>query len=199
MKVLIVKSSLSGLPLAEVREAAGVIEFIVDNTGGHIPALVGKSYAKLVEYTSESPHLTVEEPQEPTAHLLRYVLSNGEIVEITTDGRSCTLNGQLLSEEQKQALFDAIRTGQVSITHKADPAKPEPIRPTSVAPVQAKLPEEQPFDRGVAKQLLDGFEKNATAGCAEYDPEIENARYAPDDSVGEIKSLWYHMKHGGGR
>ncbi len=197
MKVLIVKSSLSPTPLAEIREGNGVIEFIVDNTGGNIPALVGKSYAKMLEYVDQSPHLSLEEPQQSTAHILRYILSNGEVVEITTDGRTATLNGNLLTEEQKQALFDAIRTGQISISRKADPTKPEPVLPTQRKEIKAQVPESRPLDKELAKGILDKTVKKGKGGSMQYDSEIEKAPYSANDSVAEIKKFWYDLKHGG--
>ena len=198
MRVITVKSNLSTLPLAEIRTDDNTVEFLVDNTQGQISGEVGASYAKLLEYVDQSSHLTLEEPTEPTTHLLRYILSNGDVVEITTDGKTALINGKLLSAEQQQALFGAIRSGQVSVSVKADPSKPVPVLPTPKQEVKVERPDQKEALGTFKSVLLGRQEKMAMAakGSAEYDAEIENADYSNDPEPEAVKNFWYALKYG---
>ena len=96
MRVLIVKSTSASAPLAEIRTDGRVLDFIVDNTDGALPEATQGSYERLISMVRRSSHMVIEEPQTPVAHLLRYVMNNGDVVEITTEGKTCLLNGKLL-------------------------------------------------------------------------------------------------------
>ena len=176
MRVLIVKSSENELPLAEVREAGGIIDFIVDNTEGMLPKKVGKSYQALLDFIKHSSRFTLEEPKEPTASLLRYILNNGDVVEITTDGKTAMLNGKLMSEEEKQALFEAIRNKQISISRKADPSSPVPVMPTPKIKQVPIAKVGTTMDKTKLKAIADmetKKSKSAQNDDSDYDNQIE--------------------------
>ena len=88
MKVYVLKSDYSDVPLAEVRESGGIIDFVVDNTEGKLPARVGKSMQALQQYVNGSSHMRLEGATKATVNLLRYVMTNGDVVEITSDGHN---------------------------------------------------------------------------------------------------------------
>ena len=127
MKIYRLISDLTDIPLLEVRTDGNRIEVIVDNSNGKIPSEIGNTLQSLEDYANKSSHLSLEEPEEPTAHLLRYVLENGDVAEVTTDGKTCMLNGKLLTRAEKAAFFDALTSGKAKVARKADIQNPIPI------------------------------------------------------------------------
>ena len=89
MKVYVIKSDYSEVPLAEVRTDGDTVDFVVDNTNGKLPQMVQSSLPKLRMLCDNSSHMRLEEPKKATVNLLRYVMDNGDVVEITSDGHTC--------------------------------------------------------------------------------------------------------------
>lgn len=202
MKVYLIKSKTSAVPLAEVRTDGTQVEFIVDNTGGELPTTVGKSLAKLQQMVEHSSHLEMTEPEVATSHLLRYVLNNGDVVEITTDGTTVMVNGTLLDEQQKVALFNAIKIGKLSVTRRADISNPVPVMPSPqmAPPKMTKLPTIH-----MNRDLIHATAKHrelehamAKRGKVFNDLQIENANYSGDEAPDFTKKIWYALKYGGG-
>jgi hypothetical protein len=197
MKVLTIKSHNSDHTLAEIRTDGRLVEFIVDNTNGKLSKLVGREYSKLEALLANSSVLYSEEPKVATAHLVRYVLDNGDVAEITTDGRTCLLNGKMLTEEEKVALFNAIRTGELKVAHKADRERPVPVLP----PMQSmSQPQKQTgMDKDITshfKSMLIDKEKDESNSDIEYDHEIENADLSSAEDPAYTKRLMYLLKYG---
>jgi hypothetical protein len=128
IKIYNVISDKASVELAQVRTDGHAVEFTVDNTNGKLPAEV-KTFADLQDYIQGTSHLKLVQPTEPLAHLLRYTLENGDLVEVTTDGATCLVNGRLISQEEKASLFDAISEGKIAVAHKADINSPIPVLP----------------------------------------------------------------------
>jgi len=199
MRVLIVKSTSASAPLAEIRTDGRVLDFIVDNTDGALPEATQGSYERLISMVRRSSHMVIEEPQTPVAHLLRYVMNNGDVVEITTDGKTCLLNGKLLGVEQKNALFAAISRGEISVAHKADITKPVPVMP-----IGDTRPKDKPkrnfslrenLEKALVKRLKIKSEKDASSN-ADYDHRIEDMNLAGIEDAESIKAFAYHLKYG---
>lgn len=199
MKVFIIKSSTSSVPLAEVRVVGQTVDFTVDNTKGTLPKSVGKDFAKLSAMMANSSHLTMEEPQEATAHLLTYILTNGDTVEITTDGKTAILNGKLLADEEKNSLFAAIKSGQIKISQKADIANPVPVLPSMHIPKDLKPESVKSIDQetlaGIQKLNAEKKKKESLSG-PDYDYSIEEADYRGDEDPEWTKAFMYRLKHG---
>lgn len=103
MKIYQITSDTTKIPLAEIRTDGNAVHFIVDNTDGMLPADVKNSFERLKQIVKTSHHLKIQEPELPTTNLLRYVLSDGNVVEITTDGKTCMLNGKIIDDKQKKS------------------------------------------------------------------------------------------------
>lgn len=203
MKVLIIKSTHADAPLAEIRTDLRLIDWITDSTDGALPEATQNSYQRLVSIINSSSHLSMEEPKMPVAHLLRYVLDNGDVAEITTDGKTCLLNGKLLTLEHKNALFAAIARKEVNVTRKADITRPIPVMP-------AQAPKQQPQRKsshkpGVEAAISAELKKQAklhASSTIDYDHKIENMNLSHISDYQErekVKELAYALKYGKAR
>lgn len=201
MKVYLITSEVSSTPLAEVRTTGpgGRVDFTVDNTEGALPAQVNGSYDRLEQIVSRSSHLRMKAPTKATANLVRYIMDNGDVVEMTTDGLTCLLNGEMLDDERKRALFNAIRTGQLKVARKADSAVTVATAPDMRRPPEAVKPK---TDQSIIHLLAimhaqdKAMEKNYNA---RYDRGIEDQDYSYSDDPAFSKNFAYALKHGRGQ
>jgi len=199
MKIYVIKSKESPVDLAEIRTDGNRLEFIVDNTDGHFPMIVSGSFQKLKRLVERSHHIVMEEPSKPTTYIQRFLLSTGELVEITTDGKTALLNGRLLEAKEKEALLGAIYSGQIQVKHKPqDMNEAIPVLPSF-----KKVPEKAPPPQ-YDKEMIDSFLKEIKSRKAarknnskEYDYEIENADYVNKKEAEDVKKLWYALKYKG--
>ena len=195
MKIYVIKSSYHSEPLATVRTDGTNLDWVEDNTDGKLPASV-PNLQRLKQMCSNSSHLTMEEPSDQKIGLLRYVMANGDIVEITSDGASAMLNGTLLDEEHKSALMTAIANGGIKVAHKADTRQSIPIMAT---PTQSKLPERKPeIDADEMKAIQHHRQKenkSAKSDSSDHDSRIEDMDFGDTDAA-MGKSLMYQLKYG---
>jgi hypothetical protein len=197
VKVYNIKSDYAEKPIAQIRTDGHAISWIFDNSEGMLPQAVGKEFAKLQAMVASSSHLTLEEPLESTTSLLTYVLSNGDTVQMSTDAKTAILNGKLLSPEEQQSLFAAIRSGQLQISHKADISKPVPLQP-----MHEGLPEPKPIISQESRAAMNAYAKHLREKKAmsdkDYDHEIEEQDYKgmSTQDAAFAKGLLYHLKYG---
>lgn len=197
MKVFVVKSDYSQIPLAEVRQEGDIIDFVVDNTSGNLPKQVGRSFQALLQHVQNSSHLSIEEPKKATVNLLRYVMNNGDVIELTSDGHTCILNGQLLSQEEKDALFNAVRRGDIKVARKTDVQAAIPVVPSSPPPpkreVRGKI---SPTVLGMIEQQQKEEQKNKMLGSKDYDAEIDDADLDQAEDKDWTRDLMRWLKYG---
>ncbi len=199
MKILVLKSSYSEAPLAEIRTDGRIIEFVVDNSKGKLPAQVGNSLDALKQLVDGSSHLSLEEPKQATVGLHRYILDNGDVVEVTTDGKTAMLNGKLLQQQEKDALFAAIKRKEINVKRKADIEESIPL----FGSAQQKSPTLPAPPEGFRKAIMDEIDaqeaerkairKRATKA---YDEEIEKAVLRGCEDPEWVRKLLYDMKYG---
>ena len=199
MRVYRIISDRSKVPLAEVREEGGRVDFIVDNTRGSLPKVVGGKFDKLVQIVRSSSHLSLMEPQEATTHLLRYVLTNGDVVEITTDGKTAVLNGRLLSPEERNALFSAIKNGELGIARKADLAAPHPVLPPLQSFTKPSTGDFGDKIREVMMKRMENEQKKKADSSVDYDHSIEESDYRGLEDPNWTKQFMYYLKYGAAR
>jgi hypothetical protein len=128
MQLFVITSDYSKVPLAEIRTDGNNIDWVVDNTNGKLSRMSQGNFKILANIIDKSSHMNLEHPENSTVGLLRYSLENGDIIEITTDGKTAMLNGSLIAEEEKIALMSLIGSGKIKVKGKANPALPLPIR-----------------------------------------------------------------------
>lgn len=199
MKLYTLTSDYYSLPLAEIRTDGKSIEFTVDNTEGRMPKITGNKLSKLLEVVSKSHHLHLEQTKNPTIGLYPFLLENGDVIKITSDGKTALLNGNLLNEIEKQALFHALQTKQLKVKNKPNVGSPIPI----IAQVnQVSSPKQphlnykmNPFLEKAAHKELAKKRKIREASSKDYDIEIENFKTDhPDPKF--IKKLFYLLRYG---
>lgn len=203
VKVLTVTSEYSPVPLAEIRTDGHKLEFIVDNTNGELPRITQLSYPVLLKVIETSSHLRVHEPTTATVSLLRYVLDNGDVVEVTNDGKTALVNGRLLSYQEKEALFAAIKNKELNVTRRADMANAVPVMPSE--PKHREVPRSSPGIQPGDLQAMQTEQKKKkekdSQNSARYDSDIEKTD--PDNGAGLEpdfgKKLLYLLKYGTGK
>jgi hypothetical protein len=204
MKVYIITSLTSKIPLVEFRTDGNAIDITVDNTDGKFSSMVGTSFAKVKALVAKSSNLEMKEPSEPSAYLLRYLLENGDVIEITTDGKTAILNGRLLEEAEKNAIFVAIRSGELKVSRRANIAQPIPVVPSPPKEDQTyKLIERQPLDRSLiamAREQNEAVAEMRAQANRANDDMIENMDLSdldtPDDEA-MTRGMIYYVRHGG--
>lgn len=196
MELYVITSEYSDIPLAEIRTDGRSLEFTVDNTNGKLPASLGNDFSRLKKIINSSHHLRMSHPQDATLGLLRYSLENGDIIEVTTDGKSCLLNGDLLQEQEKDALFYAIANGHLKVKEKADLSRPIPILPkVAPAPIKKESEIDKEYMNGLKKSRAEKEQQDAI-DSSKYDRRIEAIDFSDMDNPAFSQDLLYTLKYG---
>jgi hypothetical protein len=202
VQIFVIRSDLSPVPLAEVRTDGKSVEFVVDNSNGELPKVSQGLLQNLRSFCGNSSHLTMEQSSENIAHFVRYMLNNGEVVELSTDHKTVLINGKLLDEQHKEILFDMIRTGEVKVTSSSNEAYPVPSIPAPKPAQPASTVSEHHVRIKTALQLMKQEQARRDEmmkwSSPDYDPEIESADFSSMDNYGAdfTKKLWYFMRYG---
>jgi len=198
IKIYVIKSLHSAIPLAEIRTDGNAVEVIVDNTEGEVSRLAAQGIKALEANLATSSHLSIEPATEATPRILRYLLSTGESVEVTTDGKTATVNGKLIDEQKKQILFQMIADGQIKVTHKDSPDQALPIFPQ-----HKKNPLESMQAHDNSSEMISKIIKKArdeedgkVEPSEHYDEHIENMDLSDHDDPKFVKNTLYFLKHG---
>lgn len=200
IKIVVIKSDHSEVPLAEIRTDGRVLDFVVDNTNGKLPGLFQNSFQRMNEIVQKSSHLQMEEPKKQTVNLLRYVMDNGDVIEITSDGHTCMLNGDMVDEDTKNALFAAVKRGELKVARKTPIQEALPIMPTPPAPDQEPSKPTKvtmsPGVTGMIKKQQAEADRNKQLASKKYDQDIENAKLHEADDKDWSRSMLYWLKYG---
>jgi len=198
MELYVIRSEHHETPLAEIRTDGRNIDWIVDNSRGKLKQVAQGDFEALKAFIDKTSHMIMEVPEGPTPGLLRYSLENGDIVEITTDGKTAMLNGSVLEYEHKMALMSAINSGQLKVKGRADLKTPLPIKPKPKTVVSKELPKSE-----VNKSFLDEVkrkqkkEKSKNAmGRYGSDAKIEDIDFSDSHCPAMGKQLLYLLKYG---
>ncbi|MGH7240979.1 MAG: hypothetical protein ACREGB_01645, partial [Candidatus Saccharimonadales bacterium] len=202
VKVYTIVSTMNDSQLAEIRTDGSAVEWVVDNTNGLLPSQVGKSFGKLKRMLSKSSHMSLTESPNPVIQMLRYVLNNGDTVEISTDGKTCMINSKLIDDKAKEALFMAIRKGTLKVVYKTDLSGAIPVMPS---PKYQKFPEIKPPQMNqeavkFAQNEANADDEQAQDGTSGYDSNIENVDTADNSQDPDMtKNMLYLLKYGARR
>ena len=198
METLKVLSANSEHALGECRTDKKAVDWIVDNTDGKLSKI--KTYEQLLKYVKRSTYLKLQPSHDATANLLRYVLNNGDVVEVTTDGRTAILNGNLLTAEEKDALMFAISNKDLQVAHKSDPSKPVQVMPK----INVSDKQEELKSGGLSPDVIKAMEasdqksqKARNTSNEYYDHDIETGDYRGAEDPEYVKQMLYKMKYGG--
>lgn len=196
MELYVIKSMYSKMPLAEIRTDGKNIDWIMDNTNGKLAATAKGDFVRLKNAVDKSHHLEMTAPDKNTLGILRYSLENGDIVEMTTDGKTALLNGKLMSEAEKAGLMSAIASGKVKVKNKADIGSPLPIAP-KIIPENEKPSEK--MDDGIHKAIKKMHKKREAVnyGDSRYrDQRIDSMDFSETECPEMGRQLLYLLKYG---
>lgn len=195
IKIYTITSSYSEVVLAEVRTDGKKLDWIVDNTRGKLPSLSGNNWDTLKSTIENSSHLNISSPKETTVGLLRYFLESGDVVEITTDGKTAQLNGKIMSEAEKNGLMSAISSGKVKVKEKANTTQPMQI--PSIQESQKELSaKKSPIQPELFKVPDDEKDEQDESYTRYNDPGIKKMKFEGSHSPEMGRQLLYLLKYG---
>lgn len=124
MKIFEIKSNLNGKKLAEVRTDGTTAQVLYDSTGGKISSMFSSGFDQGKEEIAESGVVSLSPYSGQSIRVYRYLLENGDLVLITSDGLTVSLNGSILDENYKQRLLEALSSGVLKVKSKSDAVDP---------------------------------------------------------------------------
>lgn len=196
MELYAIKSMYSKMPLAEIRTDGKNIDWVMDNTNGKLAATAKGDFVRLKNVIDKSHHLQMTPPDKNTLGMLRYSLENGDVIEMTTDGKTALLNGKLMTEAEKTGLMAALNSGKLKVKHKADLETPIPLKPKVIP--QNEEPSRE-FDEGMHKAIRKAKEKKAdknAGGTRSRDPRIDSIDFSGSECPAMGRNLLYLLKYG---
>ncbi len=197
MQLFIITSDYSKLPLAELRTDGKNIDWIIDNSNGKLSRMAQGNFQILSSIIEKSSHMKLEHPTQATVGLLRYSLENGDIIEITTDGKTAMLNGSLIAEEEKIALMSLIGSGKIKVKGKANLASPMPIRRMPKQPPQEESkPNDDAEGEEIRKKARDKIEDERNHWSPRKDKVIDAIDFSDSHCPDLGRQLLYLMKYG---
>lgn len=198
LETYILTSDYSAKPLAAMRVVGDKYEILEDNSDGQVERLARGSFRRLCLAVDKSSHLKLAKDDRPVPQYHRYMLNNGDVAEITTDGLTVLLNGELLNEEEKQTLLNMLASNQLTVRHGRDDQQAHTVMPK----IKAAPKEEKPLTSRLNPGLMDGIRADRNAqkllddqSSVHYDPRIENAEFDTLDPS-FTKTLAYGLKYG---
>lgn len=196
LETYILTSDYGSKPLAAIRVVGDKYELTLDNTMGKVDRLGQGSFSRLRTSVEKSSHMHLTEDDTPVPQYHRYLLNNGDVVEITADGKTAVLNGELLAEDAKNQLLDMLATNQIEVQHGRDD---QPMTALPIVRQQKRkvVRNARKMDNG----LLGGIEERrmeqdrvAKRCSIQYDPILEDAQFSTLDPE-FTKTLGYGLKY----
>ena len=175
MKALIIKSSQTDEIMAEIRTDGHAYQFVMDKTNGKIQSLFAKGLIDGINKIDESDNLEIV--SNPNVKSYTYVLTNGDTIVITTDGKSACLNGRLLSNEEFAKVHELLAQGKLKVSKKANMDYPDELQGIS-RPVQSPIENtrQAKFEKSLS-YFMKQSEKDIGSFSRNYDPNIENMEF----------------------
>jgi hypothetical protein len=124
MLLLKVKSRITGETLAQLRSSKDKVQVIADRSNGAITSLFEQGMDVGKQKLDRSSTLMLEK-DDTNVLVHKYLLTNGDIVQITSDGITVILNGVILDEDYKQKLLQALAEKQLTVAQKSPGVGPE--------------------------------------------------------------------------
>jgi hypothetical protein len=124
-----ITSDYGNAHLADIRTDGTNISWVNDSTSGKLALSCKNNFKLLKEMADKSSHIKLTFSEDKVA-IHRFILTHGDVAEITADNATHILNGTILTPEQSAALDNMIQSGQVQVTQRADLNSPI-VMPTS--------------------------------------------------------------------
>jgi hypothetical protein len=197
LETYILTSDYSNKPLAAIRAVGPRYEILEDNTDGQVDQLAQGDFNRLKQIVAKSSHMKLVQDDRPMPQYHRYMLNNGDIVEITSDGKTALLNGELLGEQEKAELLNMLATNQLQVEHGRED------RPLTAMPkMKVQEKEAVPVQPHLNSGIMSGIDERKMAkqqqrrqASVQYDPFLEKPDFGTLDQE-FTKQLGYGLKYG---
>jgi len=197
MELYVITSDHSSIPIAEIRTDGKNIDWIIDNTKGKLKHISQGNFEVLRSVVSKSSHLKMTVPEQATVGILRYTLENGDMVEVTTDGKTAMLNGRVMEENEKYGLMSAINSGKLKVKGKADITKPIPLAPRPKIPYRKKAESKVNSNLYKSFSKLDKQQKDEESqNNSRKDKKIDSIDFGQTEYPNIARQLLYLLKYG---
>ena len=125
----------------------------------------------------------------------------GDVVEVTTDGKTALVNGRLLNYQEQQALFASIKNKELNVKRRADMAHAVPVLPSMHKEPESESKKSDMVPQSALAELKSRFDKKREAqqsGTSFNDKSIEKMDLKSDYSFNPEtgKQLLYLLKYG---
>jgi len=196
MQALIIKSPHTNEALAEIRTDGKTLLFTYDKTGGKIQKMFAKGVMAGINAIDESDSLEIISNPNVKSHT--YSLTNGDTIEITSDGLTAALNGRMLSPDEFKRVHELLATGKLKVASKANLDMPNELQgiPRPVEDHVGNARQQQLNDYSLASQKLSKTELGSYSHG--HDPHIEKAYFSELDQNNQklMRKLLNDMVYG---
>jgi hypothetical protein len=193
-----ITSDYGNAHLADIRTDGTNISWVSDSTSGKLAISCKNNFKLLKQMADKSSHLKLI-PSEETIGIYRFILTHGDVAEITTDNVTHILNGTILNEEQSMALDNMIQSGQVQVTQRADLNSPI-VMPTSKPQLNKEIKNKNktPDPKLDAIMKMNEEERyRKSLDSASHDREIEEMNFGSEEDNKYGRRLLYLLRYGG--
>jgi hypothetical protein len=202
METYIIKSTESQVIVAKIRTDGKKVQFILDNTKGELPKKVGDDFSKLKDFINQSSHLELQKDDLKNYSIIRYLLNNGDVVEVTNDLKTLFVNGTLLSDVEKQQLLNLLATNQLQVVSQDGSSLPISVALKQVkenSNTNTEIRKKPRLNQTYLKYMLeyirnqDRLDKMSNSN---YDYNIESQDYSDAEDPAFVKKMLYLFKYG---
>lgn len=202
METYIIKSTESKVIVAKIRTDGKRVQFILDNTKGELPKKAGDDFSKLQNFINQSSHLELQKDDLKNYSIIRYLLNNGDVVEVTNDLKTMFVNGTLLSDIEKQQLLNLLATNQLQVASQDGSSLPISVALKQVqenSTTNTEIRQKLRLNPTYLKYMLeyvrnqDRLDKMSNAN---YDYNIESQDYSDAEDPDFVKKMLYLFKYG---
>lgn len=202
METYIIKSTESKVIVAKIRTDGKRVQFILDNTKGELPKKAGDDFSKLQNFINQSSHLELQKDDLKNYSIIRYLLNNGDVVEVTNDLKTMFVNGTLLSDIEKQQLLNLLATNQLQVASQDGSSLPISVALKQVqenSTTNTEIRRKPRLNPTYLKYMLeyvrnqDRLDKMSNAN---YDYNIESQDYSDAEDPDFVKKMLYLFKYG---
>jgi hypothetical protein len=193
-----ITSDYGNAHLADIRTDGTNISWVSDSTSGKLAISCKNNFKLLKQMADKSSHLKLI-PSEETIGIYRFILTHGDVAEITIDNVTHILNGTILNEEQSMALDNMIQSGQVQVTQRADLNSPIQVHTSHPRPKTQAESKNKPSEaeRNAIIKKRKEREYQDSLNNSRHDQSIEDMKFGTDEEDAFGRRLMYLLRYGG--
>jgi hypothetical protein len=178
----------SSQPLAVLRANKDTFGIVLDRTGGEFEKQFGNDFKKLRDSLVSKSYIQLVADEEPVP-FTRYLLSTGDVLEISNDKATIVLDNAILTDADKASLMQQIQAGQLKIMGTS-----ERFDGTQDAPIKApEIPTPKPPKAELPAAMLKNQQLDEQSSV-NYDPRIDDTDFYTLDPE-FTRALAYKFKY----